>query len=103
MRRWMAANPEATREHGRRWRESYRTQVYDHYGRVCACCGATERLTIDHVNGDGRQHREEIGKGSGAVYRWLIANGFPPGFQVLCLSCNNSKWTGDHCRLPHRA
>jgi len=35
-----------------------RDQVLDHYGRVCVCCGATRGLTIDHVNGDGKAHRE---------------------------------------------
>ena len=28
------------------------------------------------------------------MYRWLRDNGLPEGFQILCLSCNESKGTG---------
>lgn len=101
MRRWMAANPEAVRDHGRRWYVTYKSPVFDHYGHECTCCGTSERLTIDHVNGDGKAHREQLRGGSPALYRWLIKNDFPEGFQVLCLRCNQSKSNGDHCRLDH--
>lgn len=115
-RRWKAANPEKVREATRRWNGAHREvirenaqrqhaanrkAVFDHYGRVCACCGTTERLSIDHVNGDGREHRKQIGMGSSHLYRWLIANGFPAGFQVLCKPCNKSKADGDGCRIDH--
>jgi hypothetical protein len=102
MRRWLAANPEAARKHDREWYATYKAQVFDHYGHACACCGAADNLTIDHVDGDGGRHREEIGEGSRTLYRWLIARGFPAGFQVLCFPCNRSKGSGDRCRLDHR-
>ena len=35
------------------------------------------------------------------MYRWLRGNGFPEGFQILCLSCNDSKGTGERCTLAH--
>ncbi len=35
------------------------------------------------------------------MYRWLIRNGFPEGFQTLCMPCNSSKRDGDRCRLGH--
>jgi hypothetical protein len=76
--------------------------VLDHYGRVCACCGSTDRLNIDHVTGGGRAHRAQLGS-SYALYRWLIDNNFPPGFQTLCLPCNVSKKDGDRCRIDHSA
>jgi hypothetical protein len=105
--RWQEANPEKCREKAQRHRESLRVTVFDHYGRACACpgCGATDDLTIDHVNGDGKQHREAVFGRSNAAgwqfYRWLIRNGFPAGFQVLCKSCNASKKAGNECRLNH--
>lgn len=117
-RRWRAANLEAAREKDRRAgpaeREARsererrrhaarREVVLNHYGRECACCGATERLTIDHVHGDGRQHRAEIGEGGTTLYRWLIANGLPSGFQTLCYPCNRSKNNGPRCRIGHPA
>ena len=49
-----------------------RAAVFDFYGRVCACCGTSERLGIDHINGGGKEHREELGnKGSVPFYAWL--------------------------------
>jgi hypothetical protein len=33
--------------------------------------------------------------------RWLRDNGFPGGFQILSLSCNDSKGTGEWCTLAH--
>ncbi len=106
-RRWKAANQDAVKESSRRYRASLRVAVFDHYGWACACCGSTKRPTIDHVNGDGREHRRELfGSNQGGntfnLYRWLIASGFPGGFQTLCSSCNASKRDHDHCRLNHQ-
>ena len=105
-RRYRAANPEKVRIWSRRSRQAARDAVLDHYGRVCACCGATENLAVDHVNGGGNAHRIELfGRSSESkmMYLWLIDNGFPPGFQVLCKPCNASKGNGPACRLDHRA
>jgi hypothetical protein len=83
-------------------REQNRAAVLDHYGRACACCGTTDLLTIDHMNGDGKRHRVDVGISTGThMYLWLVANGFPDGFQTLCLSCNASKGRGARCRLNH--
>jgi hypothetical protein len=68
----------------------------------CTCCGETHNifLTVDHVNGDGAEHRKELGvKGGAEFYRWLIANDFPPGFTILCMNCNFAKGRGFLC--PH--
>jgi hypothetical protein len=78
-----------------------RKAVLDHYGRACACCGTTENLTVDHVNGGGNKHRAQIGEGSYGFYRWLVVNGFPAGFQILCAPCNRSKADRESCRLNH--
>lgn len=58
-------------------------------GYRCACCGETEPLllTLDHINNDGARHRRQLG-GSMPLYQWLRDNNYPPGFQVLCASCN---------------
>lgn len=68
--------------------------VFSHYGRECACCGETEPLflTMDHVNNDGARHRKTPGQSShNNIYGWLVRNGFPGGFQVLCMNCNQGK------------
>lgn len=66
-------------------------KVFSHYGLKCACCGESDIrfLTIDHINNDGNKHRKEIGLL--AIYRWLIRNNFPDGFQALCYNCNLGK------------
>lgn len=90
------------RERARHRYNDTRKAVFDHYGRVCACCGTVERLSIDHVMGDGKQHRQELfGSQRGGVdfYRWLIDQGFPSGYQTLCRACNGSKRDGPGCRI----
>lgn len=58
-------------------------------GPVCVGCGEDEILIlqIDHINGGGTQHAIQIG-GRAKLYQWLISNGFPPGYRVLCPNCN---------------
>lgn len=103
---YYAANAEQKKTAARDRRDALRAAVFGHYGESCACCGTTDRLTIDHVNGDGWQHRQELfgrqNVGGAMLYRWLVAQDFPEGFQVLCMPCNVSKKSGDHCRLDHR-
>ncbi len=107
---WRQANPgkaQAERirntPHMARYHARLRAAVFDHYGRSCACCGATENLAIDHVNGDGPQHRAAAGIKTGTrTYRWLVKNNFPDGFQTLCTPCNASKGAGASCNLNHR-
>ena len=54
---------------------------------TCQHCGFTDlrALSIDHIKGGGTQDRK-IRSGY-ALYRWLIKNNFPEGFQVLCMNC----------------
>jgi hypothetical protein len=75
-------------------------KVMDGYGGCCACCGDTflARLTIDHVNNDGAEHRRSLSN-EAALYQQLLNRGFPEGFQVLCASCNLAKHVAGYC--PH--
>lgn len=73
-------------------RDALRLACLKHYGGLvphCVCCKIKnlEYLTIDHVGGGGADHRREIGLGN-AIFKWLIDNGFPEGFRVLCFNCN---------------
>jgi hypothetical protein len=85
--------------YGKDWRRKAREMVFSHYGKKCACCGETiyEFLTIDHINGDGNKHRREI---KTDIYRWLIKNNYPSGYQILCYNCNCSK--GFYGICPHQ-
>lgn len=74
-------------------------------GPICVCCGETrfERLSLDHVNGDGYLDRRKTkGGGSGANYRALYSAGFPDKhrYQVLCHNCNMEKGVGVACPCP---
>ena len=84
----------------RRDRRNLKTAALAAYGgQVCKCCGETEYLflTLDHVNNDGTQHRQDIlglRKLSGwGFYQKLKSLGWPndPPLQVLCYNCNNGK------------
>lgn len=97
-----------------RWRA--RLKVIEYYSlgaNCCNCCGESiiEFLTIDHVNNDGAKHRkamsdERVINGGKAVSSigglhivyWLIKNGLPPGFQILCYNCNSARRLG---KCPH--
>lgn len=70
--------------------------VMDHYsdGKLeCANCGikGLEFLTIDHIDGKGKQHRKKIKKMGDNFYKWLIKNDYPKPYQVLCWNCNHAK------------
>lgn len=95
-------------EYFKNYRNDIKQQVFDHYGRVCACCGEDNEvfLTLDHINNDGAEHRRKLGNGkqtsSDKVWQWVIKNGFPTNFQILCYNCNCGKRdNGGTC--PHLA
>ena len=75
-------------------------RVLTHYGKdgrlMCCWEGCTisdpDMLSLDHVNNDGAQ---DVRK-SATLYRHLIRNGFPEGFQTLCW---NHQWKKE---LIHR-
>jgi hypothetical protein len=74
-------------------------EVIAAYGGACKCCDEDifEFLTIDHVDGGGRKHRQELGM---TLYKWLKKNGFPQeGFRLLCIDCNFSLGKYGYC--PH--
>ena len=85
----------------RNW--EYRLRVLSHYSNEtmrCACCAQDEVLflTIDHVKDDGAAHRRQTRNAN--IYSWIVRQGFPPGFQILCITCNLAKgWYG---RCPHK-
>jgi len=93
---------EALYRANKRYKDKFKIPVFNHYGWKCKCCKETikEFLTIDHINNDGAQHRKKIGSWSIALYRWLVENNFPKGFQTLCFNCNFVK--GMYGKCPHK-
>lgn len=81
-------------------RQLAKEQVFDHYGRKCACCGETEQvfLTLDHINGGGTKARTQA-KGE-RFYLEIVRNGFIAELQTLCWNCNWAKHRLGRC--PHQ-
>jgi len=83
--------------------ERTKLAAFETYGGTkCACCGEdnVRFLTIDHVRSDGAEHKRQTNGRSRKIYRWLKANHYPDGFQVLCYNCNCGRaMNGGTC--PH--
>jgi hypothetical protein len=75
-----------------------RIDILTHYGNgilACVACGENQLpcLSIDHIKGKGTQHRHQTGIPKGGVnfYRWLQKQGYPEGYQTLCMNCQYIK------------
>lgn len=113
-RAWCKRNPEKVKQYYvhfrpwyRAWHQDHRREALNHYanGRLaCVCCGEEiyEFLTLDHVDGNGRKHRESLR--GGGLYDGLKNAGYPsePRLQILCYNCNEGreKWGGT---CPHES
>lgn len=111
--KWRIKNKDAVKKRARERVIEVKMKVYSHYSQGvprCKCCGETEVkfLSVDHINNDGAKHRRTMrrgkkggGTGSGTqLYYWIIRNGFPKVFQILCLNCNFGKRFNGIC--PHK-
>lgn len=87
-----------------RYRDRTKQKVLDHYGRSCVCCGESEEvfLCLDHIDNNGTEHREMVGKGGSTMYQWLVVHNFPEEWklQTFCYNCNNAKKVLGVC--PHQ-
>ena len=86
--------PPIRRKYQNIYNENLKIEVLTHYGRgqlACVQCGFDniDALSIDHIYGNGRQHRRTIGarRGGKRIYAWLRKRNFPDGFQTLCMNC----------------
>ena len=85
-------------------------EVLSHYSKklsnsdvpCCNCCGEHEFLiflSIDHIT-DRKNVTHGKGYWGSQMYRYLRRNGYPPGYQVLCINCNSAKSDSGIC--PHK-
>lgn len=89
----------------RAYRLVLKIEAYEAYGGArCACCGedTEEFLSIDHVHRNGAAMRRDSKREAAALYKHLKDQGYPPGYQVLCMNCNfGRERNGGIC--PHRS
>ncbi len=77
----------------KKWKRGLKEEILTHYGGgKCACveCGfdVIVALTIDHIENNGAEHRRTLKEaGTAFTYTWLKREGFPEGFQTLCMNC----------------
>ena len=102
-------DPERTRQLKKyqfyKWKTKIVSTVLEQYSNgnpKCACCGESNRdfLTVDHIEGHGNEHRRKLfgrSQSGWQFYAWLIREGFPSGFQILCFNCNMSKAKHGKC------
>lgn len=76
-----------------------RAKVFGHFGTACVQCGSGDDLHLDHVNQDGKEHRDllrsrGIYQSGEHFYRHLIKVNFDTDgyeLQVLCGPCNRGR------------
>ncbi len=98
---WRRKNPEKCAASAKKYQQRLKQDLFEAYGAVCACCGEDEItfLTVEHSNGDGKEHRARVGNN---VYHDLKRRGFPQGegIEVLCMNCNFARRFDNTC--PHK-
>jgi len=90
---WKRNHPERTKEINQLERARLKLEVLTYYGtNRCACvkCGESRLacLSLDHINGNGKTERKLHPYRQGSnLYRQLKREGYPKGFQTLCMNC----------------
>jgi hypothetical protein len=112
------SHPDEVRRYARKYRRKRhikdRLSVMLHYGGSPPHCANPfgqhvepytddRALSIDHIEGGGHRHKKLLRRVD--LYRWLVENNFPSGFQVLCMNCQfiKMKVRGEKPKFVERA
>ncbi len=81
-----------------------KVETLAHYGKArlaCVMCGESRLacLSIDHIDGNGSQHRKLWNRYGYRFYIRLKRDGFPKGYQTLCMNCQFVKAVLDRSRV----
>lgn len=79
-----------TREHMREVKREILSYYSNSKQPKCLWCGEDRIacLSIDHIDGDGASERRRLGyKSVSYLYWWLRKQGYPEGYQTLCMNC----------------
>ena len=102
-KQYRAKHREKLRRLRKERKEKLKLEVLKHYSKSdpprCVRCGFSDirALTIDHIDGSGNIQRKQLhNKGGYHFYLWLKKQGYPEGYQVLCMNCQWIKrWEQD--------
>ncbi len=91
--------------HQRAYKTRNKKLVFDHYGYICVCCGENNTLflSIDHIDNDASADKWSNGKRitGWLLYAKIIRDGYPDGYQTLCMNCNWGKRMNEGV-CPHK-
>ena len=93
------ADPERFKKRARDHRLNDKRKALAHYSLTehpsCTLCGEDDLrfLCLDHVEGNGAEHRRKDPSVKPNPYLWARKNEFPPIFRTLCHNCN---WLEHH-------
>lgn len=68
----------------------WKIKAFNKLGKVCDCCEEyrKEFLTVDHIHGGGKKHRNSIGNGMW-YYKWICEQkNIHTMLRLLCMNCN---------------
>lgn len=94
-KKWRSENKELLSAYSYQYRLDLKLAILSHYGVAgkCQCCWPDcavtdiDMLSLDHVDNDGNVKRKESGiLGGYPLYVKLRKDGYPEGFQTLCLN-----------------
>jgi len=76
----------------RQQRDKIKEEVLSHYGNgqlACVKCNFRDirALSLDHIRGDGNEEKRRLHKVGIDLYIYLKKNGYPEGYQTLCMNC----------------
>ncbi len=101
-KKYYQENKKKMKNRSMEYNRNLKKEIIKEYGGKCTCCGedTPEFLSIDHINNNGKEHREKIGSGN-SLYRWLRKLNYPKNnYQLLCFNCNMAKGFFGIC--PHQ-
>lgn len=95
---WYAANREKANASSRESQRKARNKVIEAYGGKCTCCGEPRNhfLSLEHVNGGGRKHRQSLGNKQ--LWFYILKEGCPKDkYTILCFNCNLARGFYGYC------
>ncbi|MBA7590530.1 hypothetical protein ES708_32654 [subsurface metagenome] len=84
-------------------RVKIKIETLTHYGNgklTCSHCDESRLacLSLDHINGNGCKERDKLKRWGYRFYLMLKKQGWPEGFQTLCMNCQFVKAVTDRVK-----